>query len=64
MRSIGLSKCNFDPCVYIKSLEDGSKVYLLLYVEDMLIACKSKRTVQDLKASLSREFEMKDLGAA
>ena len=50
--------------MYIKSLEDGSKVYLLLYVDDMLIACKSKRTVQDLKASLSREFEMKDLGAA
>ena len=39
-------------------------MFLLLYVDDMLIACKSRKVVQDLKASLSREFEMKDLGPA
>ena len=38
--------------------------FLLLYVDDMLIACKNRKVVQDLKASLSREFEMKDLGPA
>ena len=30
----------------------------------MLIACKSRKVVQDLKASLSWEFEMKDLDPA
>ena len=35
-----------------------------MYVDDMLIACKSRKVVQDLKASLSQEFEMKDLGPA
>ena len=64
MRSIGLSRYEFDPCVYVQSLEDGSRVFILLYVDDMLIACKSRKVVQDLKASLSREFEMKDLGPA
>ena len=64
VRSIGLFRCEFDPCVYVQSLEDGSRVFLLLYVDDMLIACKSRKVVQDLKASLSREFEMKDLGPA
>ena len=39
-----------------------SRLFLLLYVDDMLIACKSRKVMQDLKASLSREFEMKDLG--
>ena len=39
-------------------------MYLLLYVDDILIACKSKKVVQELKAALSREFEMKDLGSA
>ena len=51
LRSIGLFRCEFDLCVYVQSLEDGSRVFLLLYVDDMLIACKSRKVVQDLKAS-------------
>ena len=45
-------------------MDDGTRLYLLLYVDDMLIACKSKKRVQELKAALSQEFEMKDLGPA
>lgn len=37
---------------------------MLLYVDDMLIASKSMSEVKKLKAELSSEFEMKDLGAA
>jgi hypothetical protein len=37
---------------------------LLLYVDDMLIAAKSKIDIANLKAQLSSEFEMKGLGAA
>ena len=64
MRSIELFRYEYDSCIYVKSLEDGSRVFLLLYVDDMLIACKSRKVVQELKATLSREFEMKDLGPA
>ena len=56
--------CDHDSCVYVRSLDDGTRIYLLLYVDDMLIACKSKKMVQELKAALSQEFEMKDLGPA
>ncbi|KAH9764272.1 hypothetical protein KPL70_001465 [Citrus sinensis] len=38
-------------------------IYLLLYVDDMFIACKQKEEVKKLKVELSTEFEMKDLGA-
>ena len=62
MRSIKLSRCDHDPCIYVRSLDDVTRIYLLLYVDNMLIACKSKKMVQELKASLSQEFEMKDLG--
>ncbi|KAG8492453.1 hypothetical protein CXB51_009584 [Gossypium anomalum] len=41
---------------------DGSFVYLLLYVDDMLIATKDKKEIKKVKAQLSEEFEMKDLG--
>ncbi|KAG8496781.1 hypothetical protein CXB51_008001 [Gossypium anomalum] len=43
---------------------DGSFVYLLLYVDDMLIAAKDKGEIRKVKAQLSEEFEMKDLGPA
>ncbi|KAG8474611.1 hypothetical protein CXB51_031247 [Gossypium anomalum] len=43
---------------------DGSFVYLLLYVDDMLIAAKDKGEIRKVKTQLSEEFEMKDLGPA
>ncbi|CAA0816208.1 Uncharacterized mitochondrial protein AtMg00810 [Striga hermonthica] len=61
---IGYKRCDFDCCVYTKSLGDGSMIFLLLYVDDMLIAAKNMRDIIDLKRLLSQEFEMKDLGAA
>ena len=46
----------------MKTLKDQSRLYLLLYMNDILIACRNRRVVQELKAVLSQEFEMKDLG--
>ena len=37
-------------------------VFLLLYVDDMLIAGSSMREINNLKTRLSAAFEMKDLG--
>uniref|UniRef100_A0A3Q7ICG0 Reverse transcriptase Ty1/copia-type domain-containing protein n=1 Tax=Solanum lycopersicum TaxID=4081 RepID=A0A3Q7ICG0_SOLLC len=45
-------------------LKDDSFIYLVLYVDDMLIVAKKKYDIQKLKGLLSAEFEMKDLGAA
>jgi hypothetical protein len=50
--------------MYARSLDDGSSIFLLLYVDDMLIAAKSIVEVNKLKVLLSREFDMNDLGAA
>ena len=45
-------------------LDDGSYIFLLLYVDDMLIAAKSMCEVDRLKPLLRKEFDMKDLGIA
>ena len=37
---------------------------MLLYVDDIFIAGKSRSVVDEVKAILKSEFEMKDLGAA
>nr|GEU54414.1 retrovirus-related Pol polyprotein from transposon TNT 1-94 [Tanacetum cinerariifolium] len=44
---------SYAPCEYI---------YLLLYVDDMLIACKSKAEIGSTKSLLKKEFDMKELG--
>ena len=39
-------------------------VYLMLYIDDMLIASKSKSEIQVVKVKLQKEFKMKELGNA
>jgi hypothetical protein len=39
-------------------------MYMLLYVDDILIAGKTRSTINETKVMLKSEFKMKDLGAA
>ncbi|GKC77542.1 retrotransposon protein, putative, ty1-copia subclass, partial [Tanacetum coccineum] len=55
---------SYDSCVYSKSYAPGEYIYLLLYVDDMLIAYKSKAEIGSTKTLLKREFDMKELGEA
>ena len=64
MTSHNFRRSSYDSCVYFKKSDNGSFVYLLLYVDDMLIATKDKGEIRKVKAKLSKEFEMKDLGSA
>eukprot|EP00253_Pinus_taeda_P019706 PITA_19706 len=52
-----------DHCVYFKLIGDRV-IYLVLYVDDMLLVGNDKEIIQDLKTQLSSKFDMKDLGAA
>ena len=45
MVSHGFNRNSFDCCVYHSKLDDGSMIYLLLYVDDMLVATKKKSDV-------------------
>ena len=64
MKATGFTRCLKDPCVYTKKNRSGDSVYHLLYVDDMLIAARSKKEISRLKEDLKSEFEMKDLGLA
>ena len=55
MLSHGFMRFQYDSCVYIKFV-NGSPIYLLLYVDDMLIAGKSMKEITTLKAQLSIEL--------
>ncbi|GJS04672.1 retrovirus-related pol polyprotein from transposon TNT 1-94 [Tanacetum coccineum] len=64
MMSNGFKRSSYDSCVYCKSYAPGEYIYLLLYVDDMLIACKSKVEIRSTKSLLKKEFDMKELGEA
>jgi Reverse transcriptase (RNA-dependent DNA polymerase) len=66
MLSLGFTQSKHDCCLYMKRVNDGTFgfIMLALYVDDMLIAAKNKSDVTKLKAQLSSEFSMKDLGSA
>lgn len=64
VRSKGYTRSEYDSCVYFQENKQGEYVYMLLYVDDILIASINKAEFQKLKSVLSKEFEMKDLGDA
>ncbi|KAG7559229.1 Ribonuclease H-like superfamily [Arabidopsis thaliana x Arabidopsis arenosa] len=64
MKSQGFHRSVNDPCVYHKGSTIDDKIFLLLYVDDMLVAAKDLEKIKVLKKSLNKEFEMMDLGPA
>ncbi|KAH9781781.1 hypothetical protein KPL71_008610 [Citrus sinensis] len=64
MISTGYLRSKYDNCVYSESSSSGGVVYLLIYVDDMLLASKDRSEIKKLKDLLNAEFEMMDLGCA
>ena len=62
--SLKYRRSNHDSCVYFKKLDSNDYIYLLLYVDDMLIASKNRADIEELKYKLKSKFDMKDLGPA
>ena len=63
MVSSGFTRLYTDHCCYFKWFEN-SYIILLLYVDDMLVVGSSMKEIVNLKAKLTKEFSMKDLGPA
>ncbi|KAK4410175.1 Retrovirus-related Pol polyprotein from transposon TNT 1-94 [Sesamum angolense] len=63
MKSLKFKRSAYDPCLYFK-YEHEIPVFLVLYVDDMLIASPSLTLIENLQKNLCKTFEMKDLGNA
>lgn len=64
MQKNGYERSQYNVCVCIKKLHSADYVYMLLYVDNILVVLKDKKQVNDLKVLLNSEFDMKDLGDA
>ena len=61
--SFGFVENVMDQCIYVKV--SGSKVcFLVLYVNDILLATNDKSLLHEVKQFLSKNFDMKDIGEA
>uniref|UniRef100_A0AAV1UBQ4 Polyprotein n=1 Tax=Peronospora matthiolae TaxID=2874970 RepID=A0AAV1UBQ4_9STRA len=60
---IGFRSSGADQCIYVKH-QDDNYVYVCLYVDDMIIAAKTSKEIQEVKTALKSSFRMKELGKA
>nr|GFA94227.1 retrotransposon protein, putative, Ty1-copia subclass [Tanacetum cinerariifolium] len=64
MLSNEFKRSSYDSCVYYMSYAPGEYICLFLYVDDMLIACKSKAEIESTMYLLKKKFDMKELEEA
>lgn len=61
MEKLNFKRSDNDPCLYTRGTRN-QQIILVLYVDDVLVACPSVKLVNVIKNALSREFEMTDVG--
>ena len=60
---MGFVRSKVDHCVYYKKAGEHF-IYVVLYVDDMLLVGNNIEVIKEVKLQLSSKFGMKDLGAA
>lgn len=61
MREQNFYRCQYDYCFYF-IVEDGEQIFLLLFVNDMLICRIDKNKISRVKMKLANRFKMKTVG--
>jgi hypothetical protein len=63
IKKFGFIENQVDNCIYIK-INGSMFIILVLYVDDILLACSDKNLLHETKGFLSSNFDMKDLNDA
>ena len=64
IQSVGFSKSDEDHCLFTNTTQDGSPIFLIIYVDDMLLSGRHAGELTKLVWKLQLKFSMKDLGPA
>jgi len=59
--SFGFKENTVDQCIYLK-VNESKVIFLILYVDDILIAINDLGLLHETKKFLSSNFEVKDMG--
>lgn len=58
---IDFQQSKADACLYTKH-EDKGWIYLLIYVDDIVIAAESKEAIDRIRIAIQRRIDIEDLG--
>lgn len=64
LTALGFKAASSDPGLFIHETEGGQHVYLLTYVDDMLLVSSDIKAVEEVKRQLKSVFDIHDLGEA
>ncbi|GMF33775.1 unnamed protein product [Phytophthora lilii] len=59
---MGFRECRADPCMFVRI--GKSPVYIILYVDDLLVGCKTDAEAEAICAELGSQFKLKSIGDA
>ena len=58
---LGFIRSSHDYCLYTRT-KNGHLIYLVLYVDDIILAGISESEIEEVKLKLSKQFQMSDCG--
>lgn len=61
LKQMGFQRGETDPCLYSKTV-DGKRFYILIYVDDILIAYEDEGHAREINWELKNHFEITELG--
>lgn len=61
--AFGFVENKIDNCIYFKMVKSNF-IFMVLYVDDILLASSNVLLLEEIKNMLSSSFDMKDLGVA
>lgn len=61
LKTMGFEQSTADTCLYTKKV-NGKMVYLLVYVDDILVGCEDDSEIELVYKQLKKYFDMTDLG--
>lgn len=63
VKTFGFEQCIIECCVY-RLCKDGSVVFLVLHIDDILLSGDNADVLSGIKGWLSEQFKMKEMGDA
>jgi hypothetical protein len=60
--SLGFQPSVSDQCLFHKIADDGSPIWIAVFVDDLVISSPSLRAIQQFKQNMHDRFNMKDIG--
>lgn len=63
LSKLGFHQSLSDPCLFMKRSASGEWIYLLIYVDDMILVCKEAEQITIVEKELQCEFDISILGS-